>query len=131
MRKCSDKNAIALGNTLLKNALGEYDICLQSVLKKNSKKLLTLLGFPHFNDLFSSVAMGYQPARLIAFRMASELLTQVEFEAKSSLEKPLVIVENESLLVSFSKCCYPIPGRFYSRGHNFGKRLIYSFGYMF
>src|SRR5580693_2306369 len=81
--------AIALGQRLLNQALGEFRVSLDDVTPEAQ-----------------TAALGERLAPLVARR----LLPGTHTEAGSGALAPLSIAGTEGLLVTYARCCFPIPG---------------------
>jgi RelA/SpoT family (p)ppGpp synthetase len=104
--------AIILGKRMLEKAilgriggLGELPATrIQTVVKE--------LNVRSFDDILSDVGLGNRLAALIAKRLLGEVDSHdvTSSEARRKGLKPLLIKGTEGTVVSFGKCCRPVPG---------------------
>ncbi|WP_221793686.1 bifunctional GTP diphosphokinase/guanosine-3',5'-bis pyrophosphate 3'-pyrophosphohydrolase [Oceanobacter mangrovi] len=101
--------SVALGERLLNKALAALDNTLADVDADQIALVLKESGHSQLEDLLEDIGSGNRMAPLIARRLlASQRGTDIDLEA--SPETPLSIKGTEGLMVSFAKCCSPIPG---------------------
>ena len=99
--------AIGLGQRLLNQALGEFNISLDEVTPEALAAAIGELGMKDVDELYEKVGLGERLAPLIARRL---LPTGVQTEEGVTLApSPLAIAGTEGLLVSYARCCFPIP----------------------
>lgn len=112
LKNLQNDEAIALGKRLLNRELEPFGITYQDISEPDMDLLLTENHLDHVDLLFQEIGLGNKMAPLFARQVvALEKLTLLE--DKSSVSKdttPLSIKGTEGLVVSFPKCCYPIPG---------------------
>ncbi len=98
-----------LGRRLIERALATLSKNLKDIPERHVSKLLIELKLESFDRLCEEVGLGNQIAPLIARRLATESTAE---EASSSLllSYPLAIRGTEGMVLSFAKCCRPIPG---------------------
>jgi guanosine-3',5'-bis(diphosphate) 3'-pyrophosphohydrolase len=63
-------------------------------------------GYPSLDALLEEIGMGNRLAPLVARKLMGEREEVVAGEER----KPIAIRGTEGLLVSYAKCCYPLPG---------------------
>jgi GTP diphosphokinase / guanosine-3',5'-bis(diphosphate) 3'-diphosphatase len=98
--------AIALGQRLLNQALGEFRLSLDDVTPESQAAALGELGMKDLDELYENIGLGERLAPLVARR----LLPGSNAENGSSALAPLSIAGTEGLLVTYARCCFPIPG---------------------
>jgi guanosine-3',5'-bis(diphosphate) 3'-pyrophosphohydrolase len=97
-----------LGRRLLGQALLPYSINLRRVRKQHFDALLAELQLPDLNTLYEKLGLGERLAPLVAGLLAQQ---GNESDATAvSPHKPLEIAGTEGLVVSYARCCCPIPG---------------------
>ena len=97
--------AIALGSKLLTQALGEFSLSLEDVSEEVRRACLGELGMKDFDELYEKIGLGERLAPLVARR----LLPAASTAAGSAGLAPLAIAGTEGLLVTYARCCFPIP----------------------
>jgi len=98
--------AIALGAKLLTQALAEFSVSLEDVLTEVQGAALGELGMKDLDELYEKLGMGERLAPLVARR----LLPSAAAVKQPGGLAPLAIEHGtEGLLVSYARCCFPIP----------------------
>jgi len=95
-----------LGKRLLERALAGLSLSLDNIPKEQMALVLRELKFENSERLFEEVGLGNQVAALIARRLA-EVLNREEQDVAIL---PLAIRGTEGMVVTYAKCCHPIPG---------------------
>src|SRR5580658_1050612 len=99
--------AIALGQRLLNQALGEFRVSLDDVTPESQAAALGELGMKDLDELYENIGLGERLAPLVARR----LLPGAQADDGSGAPAPLAIAiaGTEGLLVAYARCCFPIP----------------------
>src|SRR5450755_29513 len=97
--------AIALGAKLLSQALGEFGLTLEDVSDAVRRAALGELGMKDLDELHEKIGLGERLAPLVARR----LLPTATHASGTSVLAPLAIAGTEGLLVTYARCCFPIP----------------------
>ena len=97
--------AIALGQRLLNQALGEFRVSLDDVTPEAQQAALGELGMKDLDELYERIGLGERLAPLVARR----LLPSGQTEDATGALAPLAIAGTEGLLVTYARCCFPIP----------------------
>jgi GTP diphosphokinase / guanosine-3',5'-bis(diphosphate) 3'-diphosphatase len=97
--------AIALGQRLLNQALGEFQLSLDEVTSDSMQAAVGELGMKDMDELFEKIGLGERLAPLVARR----LLPANPEEAGATSPSPLAVAGTEGLLVTYARCCFPIP----------------------
>jgi len=97
--------AIALGAKLLSQALGEFSLALEDVSADMQRAALGELGMKDLDELYEKIGLGERLAPLVARR----LLPNAAHPHGGGGLAPLAIAGTEGLLVSYARCCFPIP----------------------
>src|SRR5579872_4764659 len=98
--------AIALGQRLLNQALGEFRVSLDDVTPEAQSAALGELGMKDQDELYENIGLGERLAPLVARR----LLPGAQAGDGSGTLAPLAIAGTEGLLVTYARCCFPILG---------------------
>lgn len=94
-----------LGKRLIERALVSLSLSLEEVYEKRINTVLQELNLENFDQLCEEVGLGNQVAPLVVRRLVSDLPVE-----DSHLVYPLAIRGTEGMVVSYAKCCRPIPG---------------------
>jgi guanosine-3',5'-bis(diphosphate) 3'-pyrophosphohydrolase len=97
--------AIALGARLLSQALREFGLALEDVKPEVQKAALGELGLKDLDELYEKLGLGERLAPLVARR----LLPGAPTADGKAAPAPLAIAGTEGLLVTYARCCFPIP----------------------
>ena len=104
LKSLKREDAIVLGRRLLNLALvntgGIEDLTDQQI-----KKILQITKLQSFDDVLAEIGLGNIMSHFIAKGLKHDELLQDQ----SDPSKTLVITGSEGVLVTFSKCCHPIP----------------------
>jgi GTP pyrophosphokinase len=104
MKKMRSSESIDLGKRLLDRSLKDLDSSLRKIGKVRLREVLDELGLAEPVELFEQIGLGQRLAPLTA-----RLLLGVG-GAGTAIGASLVIAGTEGVVVSYAKCCYPIPG---------------------
>lgn len=104
--------SIALGRRLLNKALVSFDSSLEQINEQAIYKQLSMFGLDDLDELLEDIGLGNRMAYIVAKILVEpgslpENKSQLDL---SNSEKPLSIRGSEGMVISFGKCCYPIPG---------------------
>jgi len=99
------KDAKILGKRLLQNSLKNFDIKISEIPKKTLNMVLQEYKCDTVDDLYCEIGLGNRIAKLVAMRVAPR--DNITEKTKSV---GVNIKGTEGLVLSFAKCCYPIPG---------------------
>jgi guanosine-3',5'-bis(diphosphate) 3'-pyrophosphohydrolase len=97
--------AIALGAKLLTQALAEFGLKLEEVKPEVRRSALGELGLKDLDELYEKIGLGERLAPLVARR----LLPGAPAGDGKAAPAPLAIAGAEGLLVTYARCCFPIP----------------------
>jgi GTP pyrophosphokinase len=98
--------AIALGQRLLNQALGEFRLALEEVSSEVLHAVLGEFGMKDLDDLYEKIGLGERLAPLVARRLLPAPPTT---QGGPQAPAPLAIAGTEGLLVSYARCCFPLP----------------------
>ncbi len=97
----------ALGLRLLSHALGQTK--LADISQEKIDEVVSQSGNGNFDELLTNIGLGNALSIGIARRLTDEFTEDNEAEANTAKSK-LPIKGTEGMLVSYGKCCRPIPG---------------------
>jgi GTP diphosphokinase / guanosine-3',5'-bis(diphosphate) 3'-diphosphatase len=98
--------ATDLGKRLLENALHEYKLSVRKIPEERMRATLELLGCNNIQELYEQIGLGERMASLVARR----LLPEQEDDEGGGQTAPLAIAGTEGMVVTYGRCCHPIPG---------------------
>jgi RelA/SpoT family (p)ppGpp synthetase len=100
-------DALELGRRLLGLALEEFSLNLKKIPAADINAVVKELNLRDADELFEKIGLGERLAPLVARRLQPTLL---EGEPRSGNNGgPLMIAGTEGLLVTYARCCFPIP----------------------
>ncbi len=104
--------AVALGRRLLEKNLTTIGISLDDVPADRIQQLVDELKVESFDDLLAEIGLGRRMPLLPARSLVAETEPgETPAAATAATDKrPLIIKGTEGTVVSFAKCCRPIPG---------------------
>ncbi len=97
--------AADLGGRMLNQALEEFKLTLKTLPEGRLDEVARSLSLKDGSELLEEIGLGERLARLIARR----LLPGDEDRPESGPPPPLAIAGTEGLVVSYARCCFPIP----------------------
>jgi guanosine-3',5'-bis(diphosphate) 3'-pyrophosphohydrolase len=95
------EEAVTMGNRLLRHALGSLK--LDEVPQKDIDRVVMETKHDSFSELLADIGLGNELSAIVARRLLGE---KTELSDKQS---KVAIRGTEGLLVSYSRCCHPIP----------------------
>ena len=104
------EEAILLGKRLLEKALAGRIGGLGELPAERVQTLLLEFNLSDFNDLLADIGLGNRFAALIAKRLLPEDGEDEVRPPEDIDAQPLLIKGTEGTVVSFGKCCRPLPG---------------------
>jgi len=103
--------SVALGRRLLDKALGGLQRRLEEIRPQVVEALVAELKIATVDDLLEQIGLGSRMAPLVARRLAAEDATgEPSRGAVVHSAGPLSIKGTEGMVLSFARCCRPIPG---------------------
>ncbi len=102
--------AAKLGERMLNQAMRAHGKTWQDVSKREQANLLKELQLESAEQLFQEIGMGNRMAPFVARHLAYLKGRWIKLRRKSESKHPLAIKGTEGMVVSYGKCCYPIPG---------------------
>ena len=98
--------AVDLGRRLLNQALEEFSLGLRKIPAETIDAVVRDLGLRNEEDLYERIGLGERVAPFIARRL---LPPDAEAAPEAVAAGPLAIAGTEGLVVTFARCCFPIP----------------------
>ena len=97
--------SISLGERLLNKVLAGFESRIDKLSPERIKAVLAEYHQEVIEDLLEDIGLGNRMAYVVARRLLSD-----SNEAQPGSEGPLAIRGTEGLVLSYAKCCTPIPG---------------------
>ena len=105
MKSMRSSESIDLGKRLLDRSLKDINSSLRKIGKVRMRSVLDELNIETTSDLFGQLGLGERLAPLTA-----RYLVGGEEDDETQAAASLVIAGTEGMVMSYAKCCYPIPG---------------------
>jgi guanosine-3',5'-bis(diphosphate) 3'-pyrophosphohydrolase len=100
-------DALELGRRLLGLALEELSLTLKKIPAAEMDAVVKELNLRDADELFEKIGLGERLAPLVARRLQPKHVDGEPVAANSG--GPLMIAGTEGLLVTYARCCFPIP----------------------
>lgn len=110
LKNLQSSEAEKLGMRLLTQALSAYGKNWEEVTQREVDNLLNELELESEQKLFEDIGLGNRLAPLVAKHLVSLRGRWIKLRRKKEPKNPLAIRGTEGMVVSFGKCCHPIPG---------------------
>ncbi len=96
-----------LGRRLLNQSLRDAGSSLRKINRERMDTVLNEMGLNTTTELFEQLGLGERLAPLVTKVLLQGVSAEVDADAQHT---PIVIAGTESLVVSYARCCRPIPG---------------------
>jgi GTP pyrophosphokinase len=112
LKNMQTDEAVSQGRRLLERCLKGLGLRLDDVPKKAIDDTLGEYGFSSIEELLEDVGMGNRPPSLVVRRLVPDRIAYGDSEETREMktQAPLAIHGTEGMVVSYGKCCHPIPG---------------------
>src|SRR5579871_1218866 len=104
LKNLKRSEAVELGRRLLGLALEEFGLSLKKIPPAELEAVVKELNLKAADELFEQIGLGERLAPLVARR-----LQPAREGVQPGSSGPLMIAGTEGLLVSYARCCFPIP----------------------
>lgn len=111
-----------LGRRLLDKALSPFDIKLEQISEKRLQQLLEEMDVGSTQELLEAIGLGKRMAYAVVRRLVDG--EDAKAETTASQEGSMVIHGTEGMVVSFARCCHPIPGDSILGHISFGSGIV-------
>lgn len=102
--------SIALGRRLLGSALSTFSLTLENITDDHKALIVEKLGVESFDGLLEEFGLGSRVPQGIARRLAVMISGDEDASSDHSNIDKLAIRGTEGMVISYAKCCSPIPG---------------------
>jgi len=103
------EDSVTLGRQLLEKALLSFDTVLDQIPPRQIQDYLTRYNYEQLDDLTADIARGNRLPAITAQQLANESSGDKPLQEGGEPE-PVAIRGTEGFMVSYAKCCHPIPG---------------------
>jgi (p)ppGpp synthase/HD superfamily hydrolase len=108
LKNLKSDEARKLGRRLLEQALRPFDLSNRKLRKRWIENVLTELGEQDLDRVYEQLGLGERLAPVVAALLAQQKGGDQDLAKRD--RKPLQIAGTEGLVVSYARCCNPIPG---------------------
>lgn len=98
--------SVELGKRMFARALSNNGLSLDQLSTEQVKSLLEKTNSESMEALYESIGLG----QITAMTITNILLPELEASPDGQMSAPISIESSDSLLISFARCCRPIPG---------------------
>jgi RelA/SpoT family (p)ppGpp synthetase len=111
LKGLKQSEAVDLGKRLLDQALGEQSLTVKKVPDAQWQALAVDFGLKSAAELFENIGLGERLAPLVAKRLVPADASKDASGEPVATQKmqPLAIAGTEGLVVTYARCCFPIP----------------------
>src|SRR5262249_55407497 len=107
LKSLKHSEAVELGKRLLNQALGDLSLALKKIPDERIQAAAIDLGLKSADELFEGIGLGERLAPLVPRRLLpADSTSQPEATPQTG---PLAIAGTEGMVVSYARCCFPIP----------------------
>ncbi len=100
--------SVELGKLLLDRALSNIGSSYRTIRKSQIRHLLRETGSPSFESVLQQIGLGHRVAYAIANVLVPE--EQRKSPAQTASTSPILVAGTDTLVISYARCCHPIPG---------------------
>jgi len=107
LKSLKHSEAVVLGKRLLTQALADLSLVLKKIPEERLQATAAELNLKSSEDLYEKIGLGERLAALVARRLlppGSDVSTLPPVQSG-----PLAIAGTEGMMVSYARCCFPIP----------------------
>ncbi|MDI1251739.1 bifunctional (p)ppGpp synthetase/guanosine-3',5'-bis(diphosphate) 3'-pyrophosphohydrolase [Thermomonas sp.] len=127
LKHLDHEDAVQLGHRMLDRALGNQGTSLDRLPPERLDTYLAENRFPRLEELLADIALGnrmpVQVARVLAHVATEETADMLQLGGGAPQER-ILITGAERGVISFAKCCMPIPGDEIMGYHSAGKGIV-------
>nr|WP_269459394.1 bifunctional GTP diphosphokinase/guanosine-3',5'-bis pyrophosphate 3'-pyrophosphohydrolase [Candidatus Nitrosoglobus terrae] len=112
LKNLKQEESVQLGERLLNQHLQSYSLTLKDIPLERIQSLLREFELEKVEQLLEAIGLGNRPGLLVARRLAPDGMEEKEENqgSENNSRQPLKIKGTEGMVVTFAKCCRPIPG---------------------
>ncbi|MGS2722896.1 RelA/SpoT family protein [Porticoccus sp. GXU_MW_L64] len=107
LKKQEHQESVTLGKKLLDRALENFGSSYPEIRKSWIKRLLKATDAPSFEFVLQQIGLGERMAFAVANLMLPPSKRKKE---QANIGSPVILDTNETMLISYGRCCRPIPG---------------------
>ena len=105
LKQLRNDEAALLGRHMLTKNLQAFSSSIDALSEERVEEVMAEFEVETLNQLFEEIGLGDRSALLVA-----QKLIHGDNETNNAAQQPLMIAGTEGMVVSFARCCHPIPG---------------------
>ncbi|MEF3194014.1 MAG: RelA/SpoT family protein, partial [Halothiobacillaceae bacterium] len=109
LKRMREEEAVQLGRRLLDKSLNQFGSELDRISPERLKACVAEYHYASLDELYREIGLGNRLASLVA-RWLTAVDETMGGENCGGSQPPLVLSGAEGMVVSFAKCCHPLPG---------------------
>ncbi|MET0985678.1 MAG: bifunctional GTP diphosphokinase/guanosine-3',5'-bis pyrophosphate 3'-pyrophosphohydrolase [Steroidobacteraceae bacterium] len=109
LKSLKHSEAIELGRRLLSQAVAELSLVLKKIPEDQLQKVAQGFGLKNIDEMYERIGLGERLAPLVARQFLPPGSEVAEQLPPATSPGPLAIAGTEGLVVTYARCCYPIP----------------------
>lgn len=111
LKKQQREESFELGKRLVEKSLRGFGLCLADIPEEHMQTVIHSAKLDSTQHFFEEVGLGNRTALLAAKQLAkfSDAFDKIKLHETTHLH-PLAIKGTEGIVVTYAKCCHPIPG---------------------
>ncbi|WP_106476834.1 RelA/SpoT family protein [Phytohalomonas tamaricis] len=117
-------DSVQLGRRLLNKSLDAFDARLETLPEGRMEALLEEMALDGEDDLFDAIGLGNKVAYSVARRLVFTDTAAAAEEPTSNTTGPIAISGADSMMISFARCCHPLPGDPIAGHMSVGKGIV-------
>jgi guanosine-3',5'-bis(diphosphate) 3'-pyrophosphohydrolase len=103
--------SVALGRRLLTKALAGFGLTIDELSQNNVSAVLGQMQLDNFDALLAEIGLGNRMSFMVAQRLsANDNVSTDAAQQESDRQGSIDIRGSEGMVMSYAKCCHPIPG---------------------
>ncbi|NQY26124.1 MAG: RelA/SpoT family protein [Piscirickettsiaceae bacterium] len=105
LKQLRNEEAMVLGKRLLLKNLTAFSVQLEDIPEQKINSVVAEFDLDNFDQLLEQIGLGNQQVLLVTQKLMRDISALAD-----ERQQPLVIAGTEGMVVSFGRCCSPIPG---------------------
>ena len=108
LKNLKEDEAVTLGRRMLNRDLERFETNIDQIPRRRLNSVLKEFNLDKLESLLIQIGLGNRLATIVAQHLVPDVTKKTKMGASNT--SPLVIKGTEGMVLTFPKCCYPIPG---------------------